>query len=88
METQINTLQELGILEEYIFADEKTGSSVSRPAWNDLMSMVRPSDIGVSWTDAAFVRREETIPDNSSIIRFAKNWKGERCYPQKLVRKR
>lgn len=85
METQINILQELGIRGEYIFADEKTGSFVSRPAWNELMSMVRPSDIGVAWTDAAFVRREEVIPDNSSIIRFAKNWKGEKCYPQRPV---
>ena len=92
METQINTLQELGILlqelgilEEYIFADEKNGSSVSRPAWNDLMSVVRPSDIRVSWTDAAFVRREEAIPDNSSIIGFAKNWKREKCYPQRPI---
>ena len=85
METQINTLQELGILEEYIFEDEKTGSFVSRPAWNDLMSVVRPSDISVSWTDVAFVRREEAIPDNSSIIGFAKNWKREKCYPQRPI---
>ena len=62
--TQINTLQELGILEEYIFADKKNGSFVSRPAWNELMSMVRHSDIRVAWTAAAFVSREEAIPDN------------------------
>ena len=84
LETQIDTLQELGILEEYIFADEKNGSFVSRPAWNELMSMVRRSDIRVAWTDADFVRREEAIPDNSSI-RFAKNWKREKCYPQRPV---
>ena len=85
METQINILQKLGIRGKYIFADEKTGSSVSRPAWNERMSRMGPSDIRVAWTDAAFVRREEVIPDNSSIIRFAKNWKGEKCYPQRPV---
>ena len=58
---------------------------MSRPAWNDLMSVVRPSDIGVSWTDAAFVSLEEAIPDNSSIIGFAKNWKREKCYPQRPI---
>ena len=38
-----------------------------------------------SWIDAAFRRRNEVIPDNSSV-RFAKNWNGERWYPQRSIR--
>ena len=34
LETQIHILQEFGIREEHILADEMTGSSLSRPAWN------------------------------------------------------
>ncbi len=32
LETQLRILQEYGIREEHIFADEMTGSSMSRPA--------------------------------------------------------
>ena len=31
LETQLHILQEFGIREEHIFADEMTGSSMSRP---------------------------------------------------------
>ena len=52
METQLHILQEFGIREEHIFADEMTGSSMSRPAWNELMTQVRPTDIVVvAWLD-------------------------------------
>ena len=44
-------------------------------------------NIVASWIDAAFRRRNEVIPDNSSV-RFAKNWKGERWYHQGPVRGR
>ena len=71
VETQLHILQKFGIREEHVLSDQ--------------MSRMGPSDIGVAWTDAAFVRREEVIPDNSSIIRFAKNSKGEKCYPQRPV---
>ena len=50
LETQLRILQEYGIREEHIFADEMTGSSMSRPAWNELMAGVRPNDtIVVAW---------------------------------------
>ena len=52
METQLHILQEFGIREEDIFADEMTGSSMSRPAWNELMTQVRPTDtVVVAWLD-------------------------------------
>ena len=35
-----------------------------------------------NWVDIAFSRRKTVTPDNSSI-RFAKNWRGPRWYPQK-----
>ena len=40
-----------------------------------------PSEVA-EWIDAAFRRRDEIIPDNSSV-RFAKNWNGDRWYPLK-----
>ncbi len=70
VETQIHILQKFGIQEEHVLSDQT--------------SRMGPSDTCVAWTDAAIVRRKEIIPDNSSI-RFAKNWKGERCYPQRPV---
>ena len=52
LETQLHILQEFGIREEHIFADEMTGSSMSRPAWNELMTQVRPTDtVVVAWLD-------------------------------------
>ena len=52
LETQLHILQEFGIREEHIFADEMTGSSTYRPAWNELMTQVRPSEtIVVAWLD-------------------------------------
>ena len=52
LETQLHILQEFGIREEHIFSDEMTGSSMSRPAWNELMTRVRPNDtVIVAWLD-------------------------------------
>jgi DNA invertase Pin-like site-specific DNA recombinase len=47
LETYLHILQEYGIREEHIFADETTGSSTSRPAWNELMTRVRSKDSAV-----------------------------------------
>ena len=43
LETQRHILQEFEVREAHIFADEMTGSSLSRPARNELMTQVRPS---------------------------------------------
>ena len=52
LETQLHILQEFGIREEHIFADEMSGGSMSRPAWNELMTRVRPYDtVVVAWLD-------------------------------------
>ena len=37
------------------------------------------------WIDDAFRQRNEVVPDNSSV-RFAKNWNGDRWYPQKSTK--
>ena len=42
LEPQLHILDEYGIREEHIFTDEMTGSSMSRPAWNELMARVQP----------------------------------------------
>ena len=42
-ETQHHVLQEFGIREEYIFTGGMTGSSLSRPGWNELMNPVQPN---------------------------------------------
>ena len=52
LETQLHILQEFGIRREHIFADEMTGSSMSRPAWIEVMTRVRPNDsVVVAWLD-------------------------------------
>ena len=52
LETQLHILQKFGIREEQIFTDDMTGSSMSRPAWNELMTRVRPNDtVVVAWLD-------------------------------------
>ena len=52
LETQLHILQEFGIREEHIFADEMSGRSMSRPGWNKLMTRVRPNDtVVVAWLD-------------------------------------
>ena len=52
LETQLHILKEFGIRQEHIFADEMTGSSMSRPSWNQLMARVRPNDtVVVAWLD-------------------------------------
>ena len=48
----------------------------------DLYSWSESSDDVAGWVDRAYKRRSTIIPDNSSV-RFAKNWKGPRWYPQK-----
>ena len=51
LETQLHILQEHGMRSEHIFADEMTGSSLSQPAWNELMTRVRLNDFVVAWLD-------------------------------------
>ena len=52
LEKQLHILQLFGIREEYIIATEMTGSSISRPSWNELMTKMRPSDtVVVAWLD-------------------------------------
>ena len=46
--------------------------------WNDSPNVV------AGWIDEAFERRDEVNPDNS-FIRFSKNRKGPRWYPQKRI---
>ena len=43
-ETQFHVLQEFGIREEHIFTGGMTGSPMSRPGWNELMTPVQPDD--------------------------------------------
>ena len=43
-ETQLQVLQELEIREENIFTAGLTGSSLSRPGWNELMTPGQPND--------------------------------------------
>ena len=42
-ETQLHVLQEFGIREEHIFTGGMTGSSLSRPGWNELMTQYSPT---------------------------------------------
>ena len=52
LETQLHILREHGIRDEHTLTDVMTGSSMSRPAWNELMTRVRPHDtIVVAWLD-------------------------------------
>ena len=44
LETQLHILQEYGIREEQIFADDMTGSSMTRLACNDLTARGRPNE--------------------------------------------
>ena len=44
-------------------------------------------DAVAGWIDEAFRRRNQVIPDNSSV-RFAKNWNGDRWYPQRPTKAR
>ena len=47
LETQLHILQELGIREEDIFAEEITGSSMSRPTWNERLPQRRLLDLSL-----------------------------------------
>ena len=42
-ETQLHVLQEFGIREEHIITGGMTGSSLSRPGWNELMTQYSPT---------------------------------------------
>ena len=61
LETQLHIFQEFGIREEHILADEMTGSFMSRPAWADLMTKVRPNDTVVAWLDQFCRNFEEGV---------------------------
>ena len=70
LETQLHILQEYGIREEHIFADEMTGRSMSRPAWNDLASRVRPHDtIVVPWLDRFSRNFDEGVRIQADLTR-------------------
>ena len=47
-ETQLNVLQEFGIREEHILTGGMTGSSLSRPGWNELMTPIQPNNTVVT----------------------------------------
>ena len=60
-ETQLHVLQEFGIREEHIFTREMTGSPMSRPGWNELMTPVQPNDTVVT------VQRTFNLPGTRGI---------------------
>ena len=60
-ETQLHVLQEFGIREEHIFTREMTGSPMSRPSWNELMTPVQPNDTVVT------VQRTFNLPGTRGI---------------------
>ena len=69
-ETQLHILEEYGIREEHIFTDEMTGSSMSRPAWNELMTQVRPNDtIVVAWLDRFSRNFEEGVKIQAGLTK-------------------
>ena len=45
LKTQLHVLQEFGVREDRIFTDAMTGSSMTRPAWNEWSPHSRPSGI-------------------------------------------
>ena len=47
-ETQLHVLQEFGIREEHILTGGMTGSSLSRPGWNELMTPIQPNNTVVT----------------------------------------
>ena len=62
LETQLHILHAFGIRDELIFPDEMTGNSMFRPAWNELMTWVRPTDtIVVAWLDRFSRNFEEGV---------------------------
>ena len=64
-ETQLHILQELGIREEQIFIGEMTGSSISRLAWNELMTPVQRDGTVVSPLSAP---SSYTEPETSTAV--------------------
>ena len=80
LETRLHILQEFGIREEHIFADEMTSSSMSRQAWTDLMTKVRFYGTVVAWLDR-FSRnfdegvkiQAELTKQNISIVAIREN---------------
>ena len=70
LETQLHILEQYGIRREHIFTDEMTGSSMSRPAWNELMARVRPNDtIVIAWLDRFSRNFEEGVKIQAELNR-------------------
>ena len=70
LETQFHILQQYGIRQEHIFSDEMSGSSMSRPAWNELMTRIRPNDtIVVVWLDRFPRNFEEGVRIQAELTR-------------------
>ena len=62
LETQLHVLQDFGIREEHVFADEMAGSTISRPGWNEPMARVRHGDtIVVAWLDRSSRNFDEGV---------------------------
>ena len=70
LETQLHILQQYGIRGEHTFTDEMSGSSMSRPAWNELMTRIRPNDnIAVVWLDRFSRNFEEGVKIQAELTR-------------------
>ena len=71
LETQLHILQGYGIHEEHIFTDEMTGSSMSRPAWNELVTRVRSHDtIVLAWLDRFSRNFDEGVRIQADLTRW------------------
>ncbi len=70
LETQLHILQQFGIRGEHIFLDEMTGSSMSRPAWSELITRVRPNDsVVVAWLDRFSRNFDEGVKIQAELTR-------------------
>lgn len=47
---QIDALIRNGVKREDIFTDKKSGATVNRPGWKDVMNDARPGDVLVAWS--------------------------------------
>ena len=75
LETQLHILQKFGIREEQIFTDDMTGSSMSRPAWNELMTRVRPNDtVVVAWLDRFSRNFDEGVRIQAELTKPIPRW--------------
>ena len=61
LETQLHVPQDFGVWEDHIFTREMTGSPMSRPGWNELMTPVQPNDTVVT------VQRTFNLPGTRGI---------------------